>query len=110
MANDSFSQQALAKDSRFLLRLQSALGKVAWQVLSELTSVPNHAQRVVFARQILSNPAGFAQTFAPWFVMRTNVLAFATTYDFVSGAVLTAAGDADIESQLSTDWNVLSGV
>lgn len=110
MANDSFSQQALAKDSRFLLRLQSALGKVAWQVLTEATNTPNHIQRVAFARQIISNPAGFAQMYAPWFVMRTNVLGFVTLYNFENGEVTTAAGDADIESQLNSDWNILSGV
>jgi hypothetical protein len=111
MANDSFTQQALAKDPSFILRLQAALSKIAWVVLTEATNTPNHAQRSIFARQIVSNSAGFAQTYAPWFVMRTNVFAFATSAIFNPVlSVITAAGDADIESQLNSDWNILSGV
>ncbi len=44
------------------------------------------------------------------FVGRPNVFSFATTYDFHVGAVVTASGDPDIESQLHTDWNDLAGV
>jgi hypothetical protein len=111
MANDSFSQQALAKDLSFILRLQAALSKIAWVVLTEATNTPNHIQRATFARQIVSNPAGFAQTYAPWFVMRTNVFSFTTSAVFNPIlSVITAAGDADIEAQLTSDWNILSGV
>jgi len=110
MANDAFTQQALARDSRFLLRLTEALSKVVWQVIGENPTTENHAERKAFARQIISNPSGFASTFAPWFVTRTNVFAFTTSYDFQQGAVVTASGDADIESQLATDWNVLAGI
>lgn len=110
MANDAFTQQALAADHRFLLRLENALGKVAWTIINESGGTAFHAERKAFARQVLSNPIGFATTFAPWFVTRTNVIAFTTSYDFTQGAVVTAAGDADLESQLSTDWNVLAGL
>jgi hypothetical protein len=110
MANDAFTQQALARDPRFLIRLQAALATVAWQVIGEDPQTPNHAERKLFARQVISNPTGTAAIFAASLVMRTNVFNFATTYDFEQGAVVTASGDADIESQLATDWNVLAGV
>ena len=110
MANDAFTQQALADSSTFQLRLKNALSNVAWQVLNEGSGVTNHAQRAAFARQVISNPAGFAQTFSTWFVTRTNILSVTTSYDFEQRAVVTAATDAAMESQLQTDWNILSGV
>jgi hypothetical protein len=42
--------------------------------------------------------------------MRTNLFNFTTSFDFQRGAVVTASGDADIESQLATDWDHLAGV
>jgi len=110
MPNNGFSQQALAADPRFRLRLQNALTKVAWEVLEEDPVTANHTERVQYAQQVTSNPAGTAQQLAPSFVNRPNVFAFETTYSFDVGAVLTAAGDPDIESQLRTDWNKLAGV
>jgi len=110
MANDAFTQQALAKEPRFILRLQNALGKTAWQVLNESPSTSGHTARANYARGVLSNPNGFATTLAPAFVNRPNVISFTTSYDFQQGAVVTASGDADIESQLATDWDNLSGV
>lgn len=110
MANDSFTQQALAVDPRFRQRVKAALAKIAWQVLNEDSGTANHTARAAYARSVISNIDGAALQVAPWLVMRTNVFAFATSYDFQQGAVVTASGDADIESQLATDWDHLSGV
>jgi len=110
MANDAFTQQALAADRRFQTRLQNALTKVAWQVLEEQNTVPNHAARAQYAHQVVNNPTQQALSLAPSFVNRPNVINFATTYDFAVGGVVTSAADADLESQLNTDWNELSGV
>jgi hypothetical protein len=110
MANDSYSQQRLAQDPIFQGRIRSALSVVAWQVLGEDVTTPNHDKRIAFARQTLTNLTFGAQSIAPWMVERPNLQAFATSYDFESGAVVTAAADADLQSQLMTDWDVLSGV
>lgn len=110
MPNDSITQQVLAKTPNFLRRLQAVLTQAAWQVLGESTGTPNHAQRKVFAQQVLSNPAGFAVTMAPSFVMRTNVFAATTSFDFNIEEAVSAVTDASIQSQLITDWDVLSGV
>ena len=110
MPNTAASQQALAREPKFILRLQNALVKVAWQVLNEDPLTANHAARTNYARAVLANPAGIAQTLAISFVDRPNVLAFDTSYDFVQGAVVTASGDPDIESQVNTDWNLLAGL
>ena len=109
-ANDAFSQQALAADRRFVLRLQNALARVAWQVLEEDPATLHHTERAQFAHLVNTNPAQYAQALAPSFVDRPNVMNFATSYDFQVGGTITAAGDADIESQLMTDWNNMAGV
>jgi hypothetical protein len=119
MPNDAFTQQALAAEPRFQLRLANALSKVAWEIIEEDPATPHHAERVAYAQKVTGSsvtpspttgPAMFAAQLAPSFVNRPNVFAFATTYDFTVGSVVTASGDADIESQLHTDWDELSGV
>lgn len=110
MANDSYTQQALASDPRFRQRVKAAGAKVSQQVLDEDSGIANHAERATYARQVIANIDGWAVQIAPWLVMRTSVFAFATSYDFAAAAVVSACGDADIEAQLVTDWNDLAGV
>jgi hypothetical protein len=108
MANDSFTQQALAQDRTFQGRIRSALASVAWQVSAEADTVPNHAQRKAYARMVLDSLTTVAQSIAPWLVTRPNLFAFPTSYDFKMGSIVTASGDPDIESQLMTDWDFLA--
>lgn len=111
MANDAFTQQALSVDPRFRQRVRAAIAKIAWQVLNESTGTTNHTVRAAYARTVISNVDAAAIQVAPWLVMRPNLGApFVTSYDFQQGAVVTTALDADIESQLSTDWDRMSGV
>ena len=110
MPNDAFTQQALAADNRFHQRLQNALTRVAWEVLDEDPSTLHHAERAAYANRVNGTPLQTAQQLAPSFVNRPNVFNFETTYAFEVGAVVTAAGDPDLESQLHTDWNKLAGV
>jgi len=110
MANDAFTQQALANDPRFRLRILNALVTVAWQVLSEDGGTVGHAQRATYARQVLGMPTTFAAQLALSIVMRPNVNNFTTSYDFHEGAVISSTTDADIQSQISTDWSQLAGV
>ena len=110
MANNSYTQQALAVDPNFLTRVRGALATVAWQVIEEPSSTPSHAQRAAYARQVINNVALQAQSIAGWLVQRPNLFQFETTYNFQAGSVVTAAGDPDIESQLMSDWNDLAGV
>lgn len=113
MANDALTQHALATEPQFLSRLGAALSKVAWQVYSESPQTANHTQRRAYAAYVLANVPAAASVLAPSMVMRTNIFNFTTSYDFSRGdrgTVVTASGDADIESQLATDWNTLAGV
>jgi hypothetical protein len=110
MANDSYTQQALAANATFQTRVKNALATVAWQVLNEDVSTPGNTARVQYARQVINNLQGSAMQVAPWLVDRPNLFQFETSFDFPSGDVVTQSGDADIESQLATDWDVLAGV
>src|SRR5262245_16521585 len=109
-ANDSYTQQALGADENFHWRVQAALGRVAWTVLNEASNVPGHAQRASYAHTVINALELNARQIAPWLVERPNLMAFETSYSFPARAVVTAAGDADIESQLTTDWDALSGL
>lgn len=110
MANDSYTQQALAIDVRFRSRLRSALTKVAFDVLQESTGVTSHAIRLAYAQKVIGQIESYVAQLAPILVMRTNLFAATTSYDFVSGNIVTTAIDAAIESQIATDWNILAGV
>lgn len=112
MANDALSQQALAADPIFRLRVKSSLAKIAWQILSEDPATANHQLRKTYALQVLANLDGATGNIVGSVVMRTNLFAAATSVSLVQGRpqVLTAALDADIDSQLATDWSALAGV
>lgn len=111
MANDAYTQQALAADSRFRLRVKSALAVIAWQVLNEDPGTVGHPTRTVYARGVLANLDSAAASVAGWLVMRTNVFNFVTSVALDQGTpvVSTTSGDADLQSQLATDWSQLAG-
>lgn len=110
MANDAYTQQALAADPRFRQRVRAAIAKIAWQVLNEDSGTANHSTRAAYARQVIADVDGYANRVAPSLVMRTNLFSEDTSYDFQVGAVVTTATDAEIESQIATDWSALAGV
>jgi hypothetical protein len=110
--NDAYTQSALADDMKFRSRVRSALSSVAWQVETEDPATPNHANRDRYAQQVVRQLDTEVIVILPSFVMRPNVLAFATSYnyDFKTriGFVESATGDADIQSQLMSDWDVMA--
>lgn len=110
MANDSYSQQSLAIDQNFRLRVQNALATVAFQVLNEDAATPGHDGREAYARNVIANLGGAAQSVAGWLVDRPNLLGATTSYDFSARATVTDAADAAIESQIASDWNLIAGV
>lgn len=110
-STDPFSQQLLARDASFLVRVQMALLVVAGQVLGESSGTPGHATRVQFARSVQQTANASAGQIAPFLVTRANLVS--TNYSAgLSGSALAIASDvtdAAIQSQLSTDWNELCG-
>jgi len=109
MPNDTFTQQALASDPTFRKRVRSGMSAIAWQVQEEADTVPNHVNRLAYAKMVLRNLDNETGIIIQSFVMRPNVNNFATSYNYdfatQTGAVVTASGDADILSQLNTDWD-----
>src|SRR4030095_6043678 len=112
MPNDAYTQQALAMDAQFRRRVRSSLSAVAWQVENEAPATPNHANREKYAQQVIRQLDSELSIILPSFVMRPNVFNFDTTYHFdfptLVGQVVSASGDADIMSQLATDWDDLA--
>jgi hypothetical protein len=110
MPNDSYSQQSLAIDPNFRLRVQDALSVVSWQVLGEDPSTPGHEAREAYARNAINNLGGAAQAVAAWLVDRPNLIGETTSYDFKARATVSTASDAALQSQIATDWNMLANV
>lgn len=111
MSNNSITQLRLAGDPNFKDRLRGAFLAVAVNVLFEDPGTANHTARAAFAATIIGSPDQLAQAvnqFAPLVAMRGNIIAYATSYNFDIPAVVSATGDADIQSQLNTDWNILA--
>lgn len=112
MANDAFTQSALASDSHFILRVRSALDTIAWQVQGEDPSTVNHANRVAYARQVVRSLDSETRVIMPSIVHRPNVMNFATSYQFdfplQVGQVVSACTDPDLLSQIATDWDNLA--
>ncbi len=109
MANNAYTQIALADDRNFLVRVRGAMLVIALQILAEDPETPNHLERVTLANAVLSGDTPTSK-FSPFLVMRPNVLNFETSYDFASAAIVTASGDADLQSQINSDWNALAAL
>jgi hypothetical protein len=113
MANDNFTQFALANDQTFRRRLKASLARIAFQILTESTGTANHAVRKAYALQVLTNPDQAVSNLAGIFVFRTNLFSTTTSvaFDGFGGTVVqSAVTDAAMDSQLATDWDSLSGV
>lgn len=110
MATTPRSQSALAADPNFQKRLSSLLLSEAIVVAGEDAATEHHQQRRQLAQQIITNPTQMAYSLGPTIANGTNLVAANTTYNFEAGAIETSAADAEIRSQITTLWNVMSGV
>lgn len=133
MPNSVNTQQALATDLGFRVRVRAALIKKAFSVQVETppaapvnpqAPTPTEAaalalwqKRIGLAHGILTGGLDReTERIAPLLVMRTNLMNFNTSYDFDQvgdggriGRVVTAAGDPDIDAQINADWNIFAG-
>lgn len=111
-ANSARTQQVLAQDVHFRTRVRNALTTIAWQVLGEDPGTANHASREAYANRVIRESDSETVAIVASFVNRPNVFNFETSYIFdfeaAAGHVHTAAGDADLMSQLATDWDDLA--
>jgi hypothetical protein len=100
---------ALGIDNDFRQRVRALFLLEAGVVYSESGATPNHAARALFASKIVQNPST-ADNLAPALAQRTNLVASAVTYNFDAQRVQSDATDAEIRSQIATDWNMFAGV
>lgn len=100
---------ALGDDSDFRQRIRALFLLEGGVVYAESGATPNHAARALFASKIAQAPS-IADSLAPALVQRTNLTASVVTYDFDARRVVTDATDAEIRSQIATDWNYFAGV
>lgn len=113
MANDNFTQQALASDPTFKQRLKASLARIAFQILTEPGTTTNHQARKTYALTVVANPDQATANLVGSFVFRTNPFAATTSvvFDGRGGTVVqSAVTDAAMDSQLATDWDSLAGV
>lgn len=100
---------ALGDDAAFRERIRALFLLEGGIVYAESGATPNHAARALFASKIAQNP-GTADALAPALVQRTNLVGSAVTYNFDARRVESDATDAEIRSQIATDWNYFAGV
>jgi hypothetical protein len=100
---------ALGNDTDFRQRVRTLFLLEAGVVYSESGATPNHTARATFASNMAKNP-GIADTLAPALATRTNISASTVTYNFDAQRIETDATDAEIRSQIATDWNYFAGV
>ena len=110
MPNTAIQQQRLAQSAHFLNRVASSLANVAFQVIAEGRDNETEIKRYDYALTVLRNTHTVAVQIVQWLVERPNLLAATTSYNFDIPDVVTDATDAAIESQIASDWNILSGV
>lgn len=100
-------QFLLARSEGFLNRIQNLLMQQAKNVLSETGVGVTHQARANYARQVIAQPSLMAQIAAIYLAGSTNVR---NTVTFEDEGPVTTVADADLASQINTDWNVLAGI
>lgn len=105
--SESTLQMELARDPAFLNRLNYLMLQTARGVKEEPVATPFHYKRTSYASQVLGNSPTMVQQAAYTIVSGPNLIG---TVELTDNGVETSASDAAIFSQISTFWNVLSGV
>lgn len=106
-------QMRLAQQTAFQQRVSYILMQEAFTVLAEASNTPNHANRFNFALLVRNNVNAVIQNgYVVALVGRPNLVSETTTCD--DGGLepthicTTSATDAEIASQIATDWNLWS--
>lgn len=102
-------QMRLAQQTAFQQRVAYILMQEAFIVLAEATNTPNHANRMVFAVSVRNNVNAVIQNgYVTALVGRPNLVAETTLCSGEPEVCTTTATDAEIASQIATDWNLWS--
>ena len=99
-------RKRLANSSNFLGRVEVKLAEQAKAIKAESTGTASHVARAIYADEVLLNAASHALRWSPYLVGATNVAGSITAND--DGTVSSSVLDADLLSQIATDWNVFA--
>lgn len=100
-------QMQLAQQTAFQQRVSYILMQEAFTVLGEASNTPNHANRYAFAVRVRDNVNSLIANYTVALVGRPNLVAETTTCN--ENGCTTTATDAEIASQVASDWNLWSG-
>lgn len=106
--SDGVVSSQLAKSSQFQARLETQMVKKAHEVVVETGVGSNHAARFGYAKTVLAASAAETAKVSLYMAQSTNVVTAGITLD--DSGVRTAATDADLFSQINTDWNKFAGI
>ncbi len=109
MASTTAQSICLGKDTAFRERVRALFQLEAGVVYSENPATANHAARALFASKVMTGQVD-ASSLAPALAQRTNLVAEDVSYNFDDQRVETTATDAEIRSQIASDWNLFAGV
>lgn len=105
--SESSLQMRLAADPFWLQRLTYTMLQVALEVKAEGLRTPFHVERSRYASTVISNSAMAAQQASGLVVGGPNIVG---TADITDNGIVTTATDEAIHAQVTSYWNVLSGV
>lgn len=100
---------ALGNDSDFRQRVRALFYLEAGVVYAENSGTANHAARALFASKIATGVID-AGSLAPALAQRTNLTSSTVTFNFDAQRVESDATDAEIRSQIATDWNYFASI
>lgn len=109
MASTTQELIALGNDNSFRQRVRACFYLEAGVVYNENPATTSHTARASFASKIMTNQVD-GGSFAPALAQRTNVIAGTTTYNFNEQRIVNTVTDAELRSQIATDWNMFAGV
>ncbi len=109
MASTTAQSICLGKDNAFRERVRALFQLEAGAIYNENPATANHAARALFASKIMTGQVD-ASSLAPALAQRTNLVAEDVSYNFETQSVETTATDAEIRSQIASDWNMFAGV
>ncbi len=109
LSGDAALQMKLAQQTAFQQRIAYLLMVEAFVVLAESAGTSNHANRFNFALLVRNNVNAVIQNgYVTALVGRPNLVAETTTCTGDPEVCTTTATDAEISSQIATDWNLWS--
>lgn len=107
-APESTTQMSLVSSATFTNRLQYLMVQQARVVKAEALATACHAQRSVYATNVINSPAAFASVAAVMIVGGVNLIGTVVPNEDPD-LVDSSATDAQIFSQIATYWDALSG-